>query len=259
VKAPLLLGTVCMTVVLASSACGAPGVTAVPSAAQVGPPKPTVVSLTFDDGDADNYQVGAWLKQYGLRATWYIPTGLVGRPQYMTWKQLHALADDGNEIGGHTLDHVNVGDLAPEEARHQVCDDRQNLVQQGFDPVSFAYPFGGYNDTTTQIVASCGYEDARTIGAGPDKIPPINAYELRAFPYVVSDTNFSKLQRYVAGTRNETGGWVILIFHHVCEACDYFAVQPEVLNRFVRWLAEQQAQNHLKVMTVRQVLGQSGY
>ena len=26
----------------------------------------------------------------------------------MTWAQVHALADDGNEIGGHTAHHVDL-------------------------------------------------------------------------------------------------------------------------------------------------------
>ncbi len=215
----------------------------------------TVVSLTFDDGDADNYGVASVLKQYGLQATWYIPSGLVGRPAYMTWEQLHVLKDDGNEIGGHGLDHVNIGDLGGSELRHQVCDDRKNLMDHGFAPESFAYPFGGYGEEAKAMVRQCGYADARTIAAGPEVIPAVEAYALRAFPYVVSDTDFPKLQRYVTGTRQQSGGWVILIFHHVCDSCDYYAVRPDILNRFIRWLAEQQSLGRLQVKTVGQVMG----
>jgi peptidoglycan/xylan/chitin deacetylase (PgdA/CDA1 family) len=213
-----------------------------------------VVSLTFDDGDADNFAVAPTLEQFGLKATWYIPSGLVGRPGYMTWDELHQLAKNGNEIGGHSLDHINVGELHGQELRHQVCDDRSNLINHGFQPSAFAYPFGGFSEEAKATVQDCGYQDARIIAAGPEGLPPVDAYALRAFPYVVADTNFPKLQRYVSGTRQESGGWVILIFHHVCDGCDYYAVKPDVLTRFLRWLAEEQSLNRLEVRAVRDVM-----
>jgi peptidoglycan/xylan/chitin deacetylase (PgdA/CDA1 family) len=215
---------------------------------------PTVVSLTFDDGDADNFAVATLLEQYGLRATWYIPSGLVGQPGYMTWDQLRELADRGNEIGGHSLDHINVSDLHGADLKHQVCDDRSNLMAHGFTPLSFAYPYGGYSDQAKITVRHCGYLDARTIASGPESLPAADAYALRALPYVVADTNFAKLQRYVTGTRQEAGGWVILVFHHVCEGCDYFAVKPEVLARFLRWLGQEESLNRLQVQTVSDVM-----
>lgn len=217
-------------------------------------PRETVVSLTFDDGDADNFPSAAVLKQYGLRATWYIPSGLVGKPGYMTWDQLRALQSDRHEIGGHSADHINIDGLEAGALRHQVCDDREALQSRGFEAASFAYPYGGYDEEAKQMVRECGYASARTIGAGPEDIPPMDAFALRAYPYIVSDTSFSKLQRYVSGMRKEGGGWLILIFHHVCEACDNFAVRPDVLQRFIAWLAEEQAQGRIKVKTVGEIV-----
>jgi peptidoglycan/xylan/chitin deacetylase (PgdA/CDA1 family) len=238
------------------SACGSALAGTSATAATAAGPSKTVVSMTFDDGDADNFAVAAILKQYGLHATWYIPSGLVGRPAYMTWEQLQALQNDGNEIGGHGLDHVNIGDLSAADLRHQVCDDRKNLTNHGFTPASFAYPFGGYSQAAKAMVRECGYSDARTIAGGPEGIAAPDAYALRAFPYIVMDTDFPKLQRYVTGTRQESGGWVILIFHHVCDSCDYYAVKPDILDRFIRWLAEQQSLARLSVMTVGEVVRQ---
>jgi peptidoglycan/xylan/chitin deacetylase (PgdA/CDA1 family) len=236
------------------SACGSDlAGTSATNAAATGQ-RDTVVSLTFDDGNADNLAVATVLKQYGLHATWYIPSGLVGRPAYMTWEQLQALQNDGNEIGGHSLDHVNIDGLSPADLRHEVCDDRKNLMDHGFMPASFAYPFGGYSEAAKAVVRECGYSDARTIAGGPEEIAASDKYTLRALPYVVADTAFPKLQRYVTGTRQESGGWVILIFHHVCDSCDYYAVRPEILNRLIRWLAEEQSLGHLRVKTVREVV-----
>ncbi len=247
----------CLLIALSLAACS-PRPAAEPPTPTRGPARDTIVSLTFDDGNADNFAVAALLKQYGMHATFYIPSGLVGTGHYMTWQQLHALQQGGNEIGGHSLDHVNIGELEPAALRHEVCDDRQNLVARGFDPVSFAYPFGGYGDAAKQIVRDCGYADARTIGAGPDQVPPSDPYALRAFPYVVDDTQLDKLQRYVADTRKERGGWVILIFHHVCDGCDYFSVKPDVFDGFIQWLAGQRGQGHVSVATVGEIVMHGG-
>jgi peptidoglycan/xylan/chitin deacetylase (PgdA/CDA1 family) len=241
---------------IAASALAFVGCASIPSAPATASPTPRdmVVSLTFDDGNADNFASAAVLDQYDLHATWYIPSGLVGTSGYMSWDQLHSLQVAGHEIGGHSLGHTRLDGLPPDALRRQVCDDRLALQGRGFGAASFAYPFGAYDQAAKQMVQDCGYLSARTIGAGPDSIPPIDPFELRAYPYIVSDTSFSKLQRYVSGVRQEGGGWLILIFHHVCDDCDYFAVRPEVLQRFIAWLAEEQAQGRVKVRTVGEVI-----
>jgi len=244
----------CVLLATVLAACGTVRNPTAPTATAVGGAQATVVSLTFDDGDADNFAVAPVLEEHGLQATWYVPSGLVGQPGYMTWDQLRQLANNGNEIGGHSVGHKNVGDLHGADLRHQVCDDRSNLIAHGFMPLSFAYPYGGYSDEASTMVQDCGYLDARTIAAGPESLPAADAYALRAFPYVVADTNFPKLQRYVTGTRQDGGGWVILIFHHVCDGCDYFSVKPDVLTRFLRWLGQEVSLQRLQVKTVGEVM-----
>ena len=252
-KPPAPMGLFIALPALLLAACAAPPAQPTPAV-----PQETIVSLTFDDGDADNFASAAVLTQNGLHATWYIPSGLVGTAGYMTWDQLETLRADGHEIGGHGLDHINIDGLDAQELRRQVCDDRRAIQDRGFEPVSFAYPYGGYDDAARAMVQECGYLSARTIGAGPEIIPPADPFTLRAYPYIVSDTSFSKLQRYVAGTRKEGGGWLILIFHHVCDACDYFSVHPEVLHRFIAWLAEEQAQGRVQVSTVGGIVAGGG-
>jgi len=217
-------------------------------------PQDTVVSLTFDDGNADNFAIEPLLKANGLHATFYIPSGLVGSQGYMTWDQLHILQEDGNEIGGHTLDHTKVEGLDTESLRHQICDDRTNLLDHGLDAVSFAYPFGSYDENAKRMVKDCGYADARVVRGGPQTIHPDDPYVLAGLPYIVDDTDLGKLERYISGTWKEGGGWAILIFHHVCDGCDYFSVKLDVINGFIPWLARQQNKGNVKVMTIREVI-----
>src|SRR5688572_27848441 len=71
----------------------------------------TVVSLTFDDGDADNYIIRDVLKENNLHATFYVVSGFTGTDGFMTEEQLRGLHADGNEIGGHTLSHTKLSEV----------------------------------------------------------------------------------------------------------------------------------------------------
>src|SRR5438132_12279341 len=117
----------------------------------------TVVTIEFDDGNADQYQALAMLNAHGMHATFYVNTGFIGDSTHMSWSQLHDLFAAANEIGGHTLTHANLKHLKYADAHYQVCQDRDNLITNGFQPTSFAYPFGSFDSGTQQIVAACGY------------------------------------------------------------------------------------------------------
>ncbi len=249
---PRVTRIACVLILLAIATACAP---AKPAATPTPVLTPITVSLTFDDGDADNFALLPALQQYGLHATFYIPSGLVGKPNYMTWDQLKSLQAAGNEIGGHSYDHMRLGGLDAAQLQHEICDDRQNLIDHGLSPVSFAYPFGNYDPSVHDMVRQCGYAGARTISDGPQHFPLPDPYAVRAMPYVVSDTDLPKLQRYVNLSRNEGAGWVVMIFHHVCDACDYYAIRPDIMNQLIHWLARQQSLGNLEVMTFGEALG----
>ena len=216
--------------------------------------KNTVVSLTFDDGDADNYSIRSVLAENNMHATFYIVSGFTNSNGYMTDNQLRDLYNDGNEIGGHTLDHVNIAEVHGADLKREVCQDRSNLQAYGFKVISFAYPFGHYGDEARQVVMDCGYGNARGVSDGPELIPPQDVYGLRAMPYIVSDTRFPKMTRYVTEVENNGGGWVIFVFHHVCDGCDQYAIKSNVFSEFVQWLSVQRS-NGLIVKTVGEAAG----
>jgi hypothetical protein len=129
-----------------------------------------------------------------------------------------------------------------------------NLIAYGFKVTSFAYPFGHYDDEAKQVVMDCGYGNARGVSGGPEMIRPADVYGLRAMPYIVSDTRFPKMVRYITGVENDGGGWVIFVFHHVCDGCDQYSIKPEIFNEFAQWLGEQQS-NGLVIKPVGEVIG----
>ncbi len=156
------------------------------------PPKPVVI--TFDDGFADQLAAFEALKRHGMKATYYVINGgplsqwCIGSGRrhrdsmqpplgcgdaYLTWDQVRELDRSGLiTIGGHTVDHMNLATLSPEEQRYQIVESKLHIEKQLGHPIhDFAYPYGSYTDTTIQIVQESGYRTAVTTMPGDHQIP----------------------------------------------------------------------------------------
>ena len=226
-----------------------PGPTATPR-----PPGPTYVSITFDDGYSDQYVIRAILSSHGMHATFYVNSSVVGDSVHLSWAQLTDMYTDGNEIAGHGLTHKSLKSLKGYALLHEVCDDRVNFFNQGFQPVSFAYPFGSYNSTTIQALKDCGYNSGRGVSNGPDTIPPLDVYALRAFPSVKGSTSLATIQGWITQTEQAGGGWVNLVFHHACDGCDVYSISPGNFTALLDWLGPRSASGTV-VKTVNEVIG----
>jgi peptidoglycan/xylan/chitin deacetylase (PgdA/CDA1 family) len=168
----------------------------------------TIVSLTFDDGNADQMPAVQMLDDHGMAGTFYIIPGRVGRPDgYMTWSQVQTIYDHGNEIGGHTMNHVHLPDLDEDEQRDEICNGRQALLDRGYPQLDFAYPFGEHDSTSESLVQECGYLSGRTVsglqgdddgGRDANAIPP-------ADPYVV----YTRGSVDVEDTLSEVKDWIV--------------------------------------------------
>ncbi len=69
----------------------------------------------------------------------------------------------GKMIAGHTINHLGLKAPKTHEARVQVCKDRNTLLKHGFEPTSFAYPFGSFDAGTEKVVKACGYNSGRGV------------------------------------------------------------------------------------------------
>jgi peptidoglycan/xylan/chitin deacetylase (PgdA/CDA1 family) len=231
----------------------------------------TVVSLTFDDGRQTQYAARAPLAAHGMHGTFYVNSGLVGSTTsdwHMTWSQLHYLAQDGNEVTGHSLTHAHLTQLSSADLEREVCQDRTNLLNQGFSPVaSFAYPYTEYNSTVVSMVQQCGYTSGRW-GGGirssgcsscpfAETIPPQDRWVIRTPTGVDTQTTLATMESYVTQAENNGGGWVVLLIHSVCDGCDSLSVSPAQLTAFLDWL-QPRAANGTVVKTVGQVMSGVG-
>ena len=229
----------------------------------------TIVSLTFDDGIENQYTLGFLraLQPRNMTGTFFINTGNTGNiDSAMTWAQLTALNNAGNEIGGHTLHEYNLKTSTDTTtSTNEVCQDRQNLVNHGFYPTSFAYPFGAYNSTAESIVSGCGYTTGRAaggidvggVGAGPvyaETLPPKDQLATRTVynaptgnPPNVPPLSLSDMKSAVTAASQNGGGWVQLAFHQICSQtfdpsnyteclADWGPVELSTLNSLLDWL-----------------------
>ena len=147
-----------------------------------------VVAITFDDGFRSVFDVAApILNQYRFTATNYIVTNQIGgRNEWdlplgsmpapcMNKDELKKWLDMGHELGGHTLDHVNLNNVSAAEATRQIAQSRE-VLETTFDVEvsSFAYPYGAQSPIHRDIVRDAGYKNAGIVErrkAGRDDDP----------------------------------------------------------------------------------------
>ncbi|GAA5195355.1 hypothetical protein GCM10023346_25050 [Arthrobacter gyeryongensis] len=234
-------------------------------AARAALPK-TIISLTFDDGNADQLPAEQLLKSLGLHGTFFITTSWIDNPSWLTRANLNSIAADGNEIGGHTITHPDLTTLSTSAATNEVCGGRTTLASWGFNATDFAYPFAAENSSVEQIVKNCGFASARNLGdiRSPascsscpfaETLPPANPYNTAAPDEVDSTWTLQNLEDLVTNAE-PGGGWVQLTFHHIAVGTDpTLTIDPNLFKTFVTWLAARTANGTTSVQTVAQALG----
>ncbi len=134
------------------------------------------LSITFDDGYLDNFEVAApILKGLRLPATFFVTTGFVGsefvpswdrglarQPGWMNWDQIRGLRDWGFEIGNHTESHLDMGIADSEAVRGELVRSKARLLSElECETTLFAYPFGGrehISASSRKIVIEAGFD-----------------------------------------------------------------------------------------------------
>ena len=127
------------------------------------PPKP--VLLTFDDGSETTYTTALPIMQrYGFTGVSYIVYYTVGLTHYMSVEQIRALYGAGWEIGSHGLSHRDLT-LYPGKQENEIVQSRRQLESRlGVPVLSFAYPFGAYDESSLGYVHLAGYIAAMGLG-----------------------------------------------------------------------------------------------
>lgn len=154
------------------------------------PEKP--VMITFDDGYLDNYTVAyPILKKYGQRAVFFLIAGYIGTDsRFMNWQQAREMSENGMVIQSHTVNHVNLTKLPPDEAYQELVESKRVIEEEVGVPVRYlAYPTGAVDKATAQLVKKSGYRAAFSVRfgeAGADS----NMYAIERIPIFNSSRSF---------------------------------------------------------------------
>lgn len=113
-----------------------------------------IISCSWDDGLRSDINVTDTLKEFGLKATFYL-VGKQIRPD--------AVRQYGDfEIGNHTMDHSDLTKCSPSEALSKIMD-CQKLLEDVFGKkvCGFCYPFGRWNEYLDKMILDQGFSYTR--------------------------------------------------------------------------------------------------
>lgn len=121
------------------------------------PPRPLII--TFDDGHMDNYTTAYPIMQrYGFKGVLYLVANYIGTEGYMDVDQILEMHNAGWEVGSHSMNHLDLTKLDPDKLRDETVGSRKALEERlGIPILTFAYPFGYYDNSVMDYVQFAGY------------------------------------------------------------------------------------------------------
>lgn len=171
------------------------------------------IMITVDDGYQDNLtELVPLLQKYNFKAVLYVVTGetynrwdtenlaqVEKKFPLLTRKELAEIIASGCiEIGGHTHSHPHLTKLSKSQQHQEIIMNKQALEAQTQQKIlSFAYPFGDYNQQTQEIVQKAGYNYAVATDSGPLAFHE-NLFCIRRIA-IFPSTTLSRFRRKISG------------------------------------------------------------
>ena len=159
------------------------------------------ITFSSDDGLKNNLKAAEILNTHNASACFFINPGIVGETdtekikqycaeklqfhpvEFMTWKEVATLQQQGHEIGNHTMFHMNIAKASEQEIRDDLSQSLQWLKKECGDVTHFAFPFGRFfhfSKTGKKVVFETGHTSCATAERGCHVNPtgPITNEEL---------------------------------------------------------------------------------
>lgn len=138
------------------------------------------LTLSFDDGRDHDRRFVRMLNGYGIKATFHLNSGFLGKEGYIGKEEAGTLYR-GHEVSAHTVSHPFLEQSPPEQVVSQVVEDRKALEALVHVPIKgMSYPFGTYNDQVVSLLRAVGIEYARTVNShGSFHMPKIGSAGIR--------------------------------------------------------------------------------
>lgn len=130
------------------------------------PSRPIIISV--DDGYVDDVRtILPDLQRWHMVATFFVITGRMTEPGFLSADQIRQLDRAGMDVGDHTAHHVDLRLLSASELSTETAGSRRVLEGVLGHPVYyFAYPFGTFNSAVVAAVHTAGFTLAYTTAGG---------------------------------------------------------------------------------------------
>lgn len=210
-----------------------------------------IVTLTFDDGYADNYMAAKIASQYNIKATTYIMPRQINLPGYLTTFELLDIYNTRKwDVQFH---HAKpIVDMSSEEFMQEMNFSlnffQNHQLIKSETGKHFAYPLGRWTPKLKTKTIEF-FKTGRVAGGKYETIPPADQYLLRTFN-VLGSMKAQDLIREVEKSI-EHRQWVIFMFHHikdgVVENHDQFSFSKQEFEKFLKYLSTKE--KYIKTMS----------
>ena len=125
--------------------------------------KPGALTTSWDDGTIFDRTLVPILNKYGIKGTWNLTSGMLGKDKDQTGFQDFISASEvqqlyaGHEVACHSVNHPGLASMPGDVIISELFHDRKALEAFTGAPVQgLAYPFGSTNAQVRSIARSCG-------------------------------------------------------------------------------------------------------
>lgn len=156
-----------------------------------------IVTTSWDDGYIKDVYLAELLDKYRLSGTFYIPINAPKKPAVDN-NQIREIADRF-EVGGHTINHVNLKSINIDQAKYEISTCKEILEDVvGTEMNMFCFPKGNFNKEIIRIVIDNGFKYARTTKSFRFSLPnnsQLMHTSIQAYPHSAVSHVMSSLKR----------------------------------------------------------------
>ena len=217
-----------------------------------------IVSFSFDDSPQSAWTAGGTiLMEYGLRGTYFVTTGLIGkysnvfREYLISWPEILKAYGQGFEIAAHSETHHPLDEKTSlEQLRFELSAPLVKLNEAGVilkQTCGFAYPGGMFSRKSLNEVKKT-YAYARATGKHINRWP-YNRYQICAGPIyqrMKDQYNFESL----LNDTSANNAWAVFYTHDISPSPSRCGCTESYFNEVVRLVCKK----GLRVMTIGEVI-----
>lgn len=206
-----------------------------------------MLSFRFDDAYASQREALALLDENNIKVSVYCITGFAGTPGYMSWEEIRKLAENGHEIGSHSVTHNALAMLLPARLEEEIQMSSRMLREKNIRAVSFAWPYGLRNPWGLSQLKTC-YDNSldypwcarlRLNGRNTGRYAlmcsaPQNSGEFESFLRIAVRQKL----------------WLVACFHRIGENPDRFTISFEEFKKIVHCAVAMKNSGSVDIVTV---------